>query len=151
MRRKSSRVKVISTDEAESLIEDGIPLIDVRTEDEFNDGHIPGAINIPLYFAPGSKEENAQFVDLVAALFAKDQPLILSCKAGARSKTAAQRLETAGFSALSDMEAGFSGKKDAFGRPIPGWSQEGRDIEMEANEEQTYQGVLQMVSTKSGT
>jgi hypothetical protein len=36
------------------------------------------------------------------------------------------------------MTAGCHGSTDAFGYPIPGWQAEGREVEFEAGEEQTY-------------
>ena len=41
-------VAKITTDEAEDLINKGVTFVDVRTEEEFQDGHVPGAINIPV-------------------------------------------------------------------------------------------------------
>ncbi len=150
MRSRSPVVKIISTDEAEELLDGDIPLVDVRTEEEFSDGHIPGAINVPLLLETSQgRKENPEFLEVMSALFEKDQPLVLHCKAGGRSQKACQLLEQQGYTALHDMEAGFEGKKDPFGRLIPGWSQEGREIEMEADEERTYPGALKMAKAKS--
>lgn len=143
-------MKTISTDNAEAFLDDEVPLIDVRTPDEFADGHIPGALNIPLKLDLSTRELNADFVGTVAALFAKDQPLIVSCQAGGRSKSACQLLEEEGFSELMDMEAGFGGKKDAFGRVVPGWSQEGRDVEVDADTDQTYEGLKRLAAERAG-
>lgn len=135
----------ISTEQAEVLLDEGATYVDVRTEEEFADGHVPGAINVPVSFmAPGGMSPNDQFVDVINATFAKDQLLIVGCKAGGRSARAAALLEQAGFSKIQDMTAGFSGSKDAFGQPIPGWQAEGREIEIEAEEDQTYAGVKRL-------
>ncbi len=132
----------ISTDEAETLLEDGVTFIDVRTSEEFADGHVPGALNVPISFASaGGMQPNPDFVEVMNALFEKDQKLIVACKAGGRSARAVAQLEAAGFTALLDMTAGFVGSKDAFGQPIPGWSAEGREVETDGNEEQTYSAL----------
>lgn len=129
----------ITTDQAEQLLDEGVPFIDVRTEEEFQDGHVPGAINIPISVtAPGGMKPNPDFVAVVAAHFQKEDKLIVSCKAGGRSARAAAELEGAGFTQVLDMMAGFHGSKDAFGAAIPGWQAEGREIELEAQESQTY-------------
>ena len=131
----------ISTDEAEDLIDNGVPFVDVRTVEEFEDGHVPGAINVPISVsAPGGMAPNSDFLSVMAANFDKGQKLIVACKAGGRSARAAQALQEAGFEEILDMTAGFDGKKDAFGAVTPGWQAEGREVQMDAEEEQTYAG-----------
>lgn len=138
---------IISTDEAEKLIEDGVIYIDVRTEEEFADGHIPGAVNIPVQFRTDrGPVPNQRFVDIVAANFDQQQQLILGCKAGSRSANAAQLLDAAGFENVMDMTAGFDGKKDPFGRVIAGWQQEGREIEHDAEPDRTYAGMKRLAN-----
>lgn len=135
-------VKIVSTDEAETLMKEGAPFVDVRTPEEFADGHVPGAINVPVSLSQGGgMVPNAEFADVMSALFEKGAPLVVSCKAGGRSARAGALLEQAGFTNVADMSVGFDGRRDPFGRAQPGWRQEGRDIELEASDEQTYAGV----------
>lgn len=135
---------IVSIEQAEELMAAGAPFVDVRTPEEFADGHVPGAINVPVSLAQGgAKVQNADFVTVMAALFDKAAPLVVSCQAGGRSARAAALLAQAGFTNVSDMSVGFEGRKDPFGRPLPGWRQEGRDIETDATGEQTYEGALQ--------
>lgn len=132
----------ISTDEAEALLDDGVPFIDVRTIEEFADGHVPAALNVPVSLsAPGGMAPNPDFVEVMSGLFAKDQKLIVSCKAGGRSARAVALLEADGFTSILDMSSGFEGSKDAFGQFVPGWSAEGREIEVDADEEQLYSSL----------
>lgn len=135
-------MKVVSIEEAETLMEAGATFVDVRTPEEFADGHVPGARNVPIALSQGAAMvPNGQFVQVMQALFDKDAPLIVSCKAGGRSARAAAQLEQAGFTSISDMSVGFEGKRDPFGRALPGWRQEGREIETDATDEQTYEGL----------
>lgn len=114
--------------------------MDVRTVEEFQDGHVPGAINVPISLSsPGGMQPNPDFIAVIEACFNKDEQIIVACKAGSRSARAAQELEAAGFTDVMDMTAGFDGKRTAFGEVIPGWSAEGREIEMEADSSQTYE------------
>jgi len=83
----------ISPAELQKLLaaQPGLPLIDVRTPVEFAEVHVPSARNEPL----------DQFVP--AQLFgpgglAKDQPVYLLCRSGARAEKAADKLSRAGFS-----------------------------------------------------
>ncbi|MDO5040578.1 MAG: rhodanese-like domain-containing protein [Peptoniphilus sp.] len=71
--------------EVNAKTDDTVKLIDVREPGEFDSGHVPGAINIPLGSILGSKE------------FSKDDVLILYCRSGARSATAQKALEREGY------------------------------------------------------
>lgn len=67
-------------------------LVDVRTAEEYNSGHIPGAINLALQDLP-------QKMDTLP----KDQPIVVYCRSGARSNSAAQMLNEAGFDNIYDL------------------------------------------------
>lgn len=67
-------------------------LVDVRTPQEFASGHIAGAVNIPLQELPRQLDS-----------LPKDQPVVLYCRSGARSSTAAQMLARAGFTEIYDL------------------------------------------------
>jgi rhodanese-related sulfurtransferase len=61
-------------------------LVDVRTDEEFADGHAKGAVNIPLH------ELNARAKELPT-----DRPIVLYCRSGARSASAGGMLARQGF------------------------------------------------------
>ena len=67
-------------------------LIDVRTPEEFGTGHIPGSININV-------ETLANRLDEIP----EDQPIVVYCRSGNRSATAATILVNAGFSPVYDL------------------------------------------------
>jgi rhodanese-related sulfurtransferase len=63
-------------------------IVDVRRRDEFDEGHIPGAICIP----------NESIVDTPPkALTDTDQIILIYCRSGRRSKEAAQKLYDMGY------------------------------------------------------
>ncbi|MFT6927312.1 MAG: phage shock protein E [Psychromonas sp.] len=70
-------------------------IFDVRTEDEYNRGHIKGAINIPY-------NQLLKNQDKITAY--KDQPVILYCHSGRRAKIAAGTLQKLGFTKLIDLK-----------------------------------------------
>jgi phage shock protein E len=72
----------------EALIESGAVVVDVRTEEEFEEEHYPNAICIPV-------NEIAQ---RAAEIGPKDKPVVLYCASGARSAYAARILKSLGFS-----------------------------------------------------
>lgn len=74
-------------------------LVDVRTVQEYEGGHIPGAINIPYPIYPGQDPSVAteQLRAYEAAGIHPDDALILYCHSGVRAQAAAEVLEQAGY------------------------------------------------------
>jgi rhodanese-related sulfurtransferase len=137
-----SAVKRVSPEDAKVLLDEGYVYLDVRTEQEFEQGHPPGAYNIPLsHQGPGGMQPNPDFLDVVQASFPKDARLLLGCRSGARSLRALQVLQTAGYTDLVDLKTGFEGSRDAFGRPDPGWHHKGLPVETGHPEGLCYRDV----------
>ena len=86
----------IPQDEAARILreETGVLLLDVRTQEEFDEGHIPGAICIPNETIDGPHER----------LPDREQTILVYCRSGRRSKEAAQKLADAGY--VSVLEFG---------------------------------------------
>jgi hydroxyacylglutathione hydrolase len=93
-----SRVTQISVDELRHRFErDGeLTLMDVRSEREWNAGHVAGAIHVPI------GEVNARLVDLD-----KDTPIATICEGGYRSMLAASILIRAGFHNVLNVAGGM--------------------------------------------
>jgi len=118
-----AETKAVTPEEAAQLLSQGHVYVDVRSEPEFEAGHPEGALNVPLLNAgPVGLVENPDFLKVMESAFGKNEPLVIGCKAGGRSKRAAAILAQAGFSQLADQVAGFDAGRDAFGRPLAGWS-----------------------------
>jgi rhodanese-related sulfurtransferase len=125
-----SQVRVVTPEEAKALLDEGYVYLDVRSEPEFEAGHPPKALNVPLqHAAAGGLTPNEDFVSVVEANIPKDARVVIGCKAGGRSRRAAEILSAAGYENLADLSAGWDGKRDAFGRLIPGWSRQGLPVE----------------------
>jgi len=125
----------LDPDQARELIDDGWTYLDVRTEEEFQQGHAPGAYNIPLLFRGAmGMEANPQFLEQVGRAFEKDHRLVVACKAGGRSLKACELLEGAGFQALANMDGGFHGRPDPSGAiVVAGWEARGLPTTIEAD------------------
>ncbi len=105
----SDPAKHVKADEAAKIIANGkVAVIDVRTPDEFKDGHIQGAKNIDIM----SKDFEAQLAKLD-----KTQPTLVHCQAGGRSTRALPVFEKLGFTNLIHLDEGFGGW-EAAGKPV---------------------------------
>lgn len=108
----------------ELLGEPDTVLVDVRTVEEFSEGHPEGAYNIPYaHRGPFGMVPNPDFAREVAAIFDKETRIVLSCKSGGRSSHAANILHAAGYRSLFDYAGGFSGSAED-----PGWVQSGGKV-----------------------
>jgi len=75
-------------------------VLDVRTEDEWNDGIIPNAVMIDIY-------KGQEFLDEVETLD-KSKTYYVYCKAGGRSQQACQLMEQMGFETTYNLMGGFT-------------------------------------------
>ena len=121
----------ISPQEASAKLAEGWTYVDVRTTQEFEAGHPPGAVNVPIMHADaGGMVPNADFLAVMTAAFPWDAKLVVGCKAGGRSLRAAQALLGAGFTSVLDQRAGWDGARNPFGQVTePGWSRVGLPVE----------------------
>jgi phage shock protein E len=83
-----TRRSQISLKDAQAHLKSGALVIDVRTPAEFNQGHLPGAINLPLDGIEASLPRRVQD---------KSQVLLLHCQSGMRSATAGKKLNALGY------------------------------------------------------
>jgi rhodanese-related sulfurtransferase len=143
---EGSVVQRISPEEAAALLEEGFVYVDVRSEPEFERGHPPGALNVPLmHRGAAGLQANPDFASVMVASFAKDERLIIGCGTGARSLKAARLLAEAGYTDLRELRTGWEGSRDAFGRLEPGWSKKGLPTEVGLPAGQTYADVRRRV------
>ena len=86
----------ISHDEAMEMMEqdDGHVIVDVRRQDEYDAGHIPGAILIP---------NESIGTEMPEQLPDKDQIILIYCRSGNRSKEAAQKLADMGYTNIYEF------------------------------------------------
>ena len=86
----------ITAEEAKQIMdsEDGYIILDARTQEEYDQGHIPGAIVI-------SHEEIAEKAEEV--LTDKDQLILVYCRSGRRSKIAAEALVELGYTNIKEF------------------------------------------------
>lgn len=86
----------ISQEEAKEMMDNQeVLILDVREQDEYDSGHIPGAVLLPV----GSiTEESAAEV-----IPEKDATVLVYCRSGNRSKTAAKALAELGYTGIYEF------------------------------------------------
>ncbi len=96
----SDRIAVLDRDTyADAITGNKVQLVDVRTANEFNSGHIKNAINIDFYNAANFQKSFEKLN--------KNKPLYLYYHSGARSQKVARRLVDMGFSQIYDLNGGY--------------------------------------------
>lgn len=84
----------ISSEEAHQLVEQqGGALIDVRTPEEFAQGHVEGARNIPVQ----------EIANRLTDVGDPEKPVVLYCRSGRRAAKAQEILEQAGFKKVANL------------------------------------------------
>ena len=92
------KVEVLKKLEYQALIAEGYTILDVRTPEEFEEGHIQGAQNINV--------KDDTFIIAIQKLSPSDT-LLVYCRSGRRSLYAAQVMVSFGFQKIYDLEGGF--------------------------------------------
>ncbi len=98
-------ISEVTVDDLETALQSGVQLVDVREADEYEAGHVPGAVLVPLTTVPSALDR-----------FAADEPIYVICKTGGRSYRACEFLADQGL-AVVNVEGGTMA-----------WLTSGRDI-----------------------
>ena len=99
-------IREITAGELALLLERGVAVIDVREPDEYREGHVPGAISVPLAQVPASVE-----------LFRKTVSVYVVCQSGGRSMRACEYLHDVGITNVINVAGGTMGFA-ALGNPL---------------------------------
>jgi rhodanese-related sulfurtransferase len=100
--QQNNFIKILTASEFnEAISNNNIQLVDVRTEQEFKEGAIEGALNIDFFQQKKFSEEFSKLD--------KKEPVYLYCRSGNRSQQAAAKLQEMGFSQIYDLQGGFMG------------------------------------------
>ncbi len=93
---------------SELVADTNVVVLDVRTVEEFNEGHIKGAILID--------QKQSDFIDKTKSLLPIDKKIAIYCRSGRRSANAAGRLTDIGYKCVN-LKGGIIAWKDA-GKPV---------------------------------
>jgi len=103
--QREPAVPAVGAEEAARRVDEGAVLLDVREPDEWNAGHAPDAVHVPLAALAASVDE-----------LDKDRPIVAVCRVGGRSERAASVLLQRGYDAVN--LAGGMQAWQAAGMPI---------------------------------
>lgn len=98
---EAAGISLVAPEQAAATIADppeDLVILDVRTQEEFDEGHIDGAVMIDFY--------GEDFVDRLAALD-PDVPYVLYCRSGNRSASAGSIMAELGFQSVDDVDGGI--------------------------------------------
>ena len=86
--------KITAADARDMMDNEDVTIVDVRTLQEYKEGHVPGAVNIP----------NEEIADTELELLSeKEDKILVYCRSGRRSKEAADKLIKMGYSQVYDF------------------------------------------------
>lgn len=92
-------IRTVDNDEFESVLQDtNVILLDVRTPEEYVQGHIPGAINVDV--------KQKYFVNIAKEKLVEGSTVAVYCKGGVRSMKAAKMLSKEGYQ-IVNLKNGF--------------------------------------------
>jgi adenylyltransferase/sulfurtransferase len=99
-----SQIREVDVRQAQAMLAEGAHAIDVREQDEVEQGFIPGATAIPRGFLESKIED---------AVRDRDEPVVVYCAGGARSAFATQSLHDLGYTNVVSLAGGFGAWKSA--------------------------------------
>lgn len=105
-------IEKVSIDSAERKIAEGAQVLDVRTREEWDTGHLEEAVRVDIK-EPGFAAKAAEALD-------ESKPVVVYCRSGNRSAEAVLALNKAGFATLYDMDGG-----------ITAWTEAGKQVVQE--------------------
>ncbi len=80
----------------DAVMDGRVQMLDVRGKTEYDEGHLPGAFNIPLGYILNRVQE-----------LHTDRPVLINCQSGVRSAIAASLLESQGFHQVINLRGGY--------------------------------------------
>jgi len=96
---KENVVRWIGIDELDTILDEKAPVVvDLRTPLEYKQGHLPGAVNVPV----DSLKSNRSLLDAY-----KDKPVLLYCRTVNRTGRALGMIEGRGFKSIYALRGGY--------------------------------------------
>jgi len=106
----AARAEIINIDNAElaRLAASGVPVIDIRTEGEWKETGVIAGSRLLTFFNENGRSNPPQWLEKLKPIAKPEQPVILVCRSGNRTRAAAQFLaEQAGYKTVYNVSQGI--------------------------------------------
>ncbi len=113
LQQVKAEIEEVDAPQARALVESAEPpvIVDVREADEWEEGHIPGAVHVPRGYLESRIEQVAPD---------RSRPVLVYCAGGARSAFAAKSLEELGYESVVSLAGGYTDwKRNGFPTQLP--------------------------------
>jgi len=117
-----AHAEIIDIDNAElaRLIQSGVPLIDIRTQPEWEETGIIAGSRLLTFFDERGRADPGAWLDKVKPLAKTNEPVIIICRSGNRTKAVSQFLsQQAGYSRVYNVKSGIKGWLGTGGAVVP--------------------------------
>ena len=106
-----AEISEIDASDARTLAGDGTLFVDVRERDEWEEGHLPGAVHVPRGFLESRIEQLAP---------EREAPILVYCAGGSRSAFATKTLQELGYTNVVNLAGGYTDwKRNGFETVLP--------------------------------
>jgi len=107
-----AHAEIIDIDNTElaKLMQSGVPVIDIRTQPEWEETGIVGGSKLQTFFDERGKADPAAWLDKIKPIAKPDEPVIVICRTGNRTRAVSQFLsQQAGYTKVYNVKAGIKG------------------------------------------
>ena len=108
----TARAEVIDIDntELDRLVKSGVPVIDIRTQGEWEESGIIAGSKLHTFFDEKGRSDPAAWLETIKPFAKPDQPVVVICRSGNRTKAASQFLsQQAGYAKVYNVKNGIKG------------------------------------------
>jgi rhodanese-related sulfurtransferase len=114
----SADVMHIDSDELARLLEQGVPVVDIRTEGEWKETGIVAGSRLMTFFDERGRADPAAWLSRLRAVAGADEPVVVICRTGNRTRAVADFLDKqVGYKTVYNVKQGIHGWLRA-GRPV---------------------------------
>lgn len=100
----TQKTKNVSADEFKKLITEEGTILDIRTPEEYKNGHLKNSVHVNFYAN--------DFLDVVEEKVDKSKPVYIYCAGGGRSARAMKKMESKGYKIIYNLNVGYNGWKE---------------------------------------
>ena len=117
-----ARAEVIDIDNAElaQLMKSGVPVIDIRTQPEWEDTGVLAGSKLLTFFDERGRADPAGWLEKLKPMIKPGDPVVVICRSGNRTKPVSQLLaQQAGYAKIYNVKSGMKGWLGSGGTVVP--------------------------------